>query len=888
MLVLNRKPISRGREIYGLCLLALIIFSGNLPLLAQGIKGTIRNSEGEPLPFASIYVENLKNGASSNVNGIFEVKLPKGEHSLLVQYIGYQPEQLTIVVEDEWLQQDFTLEEKAYFLEEVEVSGKRIKEDPAYSIMRKAIAKRKYHLLQYDSYKMRVYMKGTSELKDVPFFLEKKIEKEGVKLDEAYTSESVSEIYFEQPNTIEERVISIRTSGSTGGSPTPNLFLTQPFYNNEVAEVVSPLSQRAFSYYRFRYEGVSEEGGLKVNKIKVIPRSRGEQVFEGYIYIIEDLWALHSLDLTTSRMGFKINVEQNYAEVALNTWMPVTHQYLVAGKIMGFEIVYRYLASASNFEVKLNKDLLAQPEIIDEKVEEVPVIAFKKPEEKDEIAELLSNEEELTRKQFRKLMRKYEKESLEERKKPEVVSETTYKIDSLAKKRNAEYWNEIRPVPLSRKEQQGYHRDDSLAKIESARLTGVDSTGIIPKNHFRPQDVLFGGNYALSPLTSIRLKPTLAHVNFNTVEGLNVELGLKVRHEYDSLRKRIQLTPTLRYGFASEKMYGKLRMEYRSKLEDGQWGFSSEGGSFIEQYNEEEPIHPYINTLSTLLFRRNHMKIFEKQFVKLGASYKPSASLQLRSSLEWARRSMLWNHTNYSFFYSDTRHFSFNAPDGIERESVFFPVHNAVELEAAISYRPGLRYRIYNGRRIPLLEQSPELLLNYRKGIKGLAGSKVDYDFVELGINHSFSYGVRGNLAFELRGGMFLNDRQLYFMDYHHFNGNRTILSSLQPLGAYRLLDYYKYSTNGSFASAFVHYQFRKFMLTQLPGLRFSGIRESIFANYLKTNPSPHYYELGYSIDRIFQAFRVDVAASFTNGTYQELGVRIGIATSLTFSSSDN
>ena len=125
-------------------------------------------------------------------------------------------------------------------------------------------------------------------------------------------------------------------------------------------------------------------------------------------------------------------------------------------------------------------------------------------------------------------------------------------------------------------------------------------------------------------------------------------------------------------------------------------------------------------------------------------------------------------------------------------------------------------------------------------------------------------------------------------MDYKHFSGNRTILSSLQPVGAYRLLDYYYFSTNERYVSAFVHYQFRKFLLTQLPVLRFSGLRENIFFNYLKTNASPHYYEVGYSIDRIFQAFRVDVAASFQNRKFQEIGLRIGIATSLTINTSED
>jgi hypothetical protein len=122
----------------------------------------------------------------------------------------------------------------------------------------------------------------------------------------------------------------------------------------------------------------------------------------------------------------------------------------------------------------------------------------------------------------------------------------------------------------------------------------------------------------------------------------------------------------------------------------------------------------------------------------------------------------------------------------------------------------------------------------------------------------------------------------LYFMDFHHFDGNRTMLSSLKPAGSFRLLDYYYYSTQGAFVSAHTHYQFRKFLVTQLPEVRFSGLRENVFINYLKSQYSPHYYELGYSVDNIFKFLRVELASSFTNELqFQEINIRIGIATLL-------
>ena len=71
--------------------------------------------------------------------------------------------------------------------------------------MRKSIAKSKFHQLQVQHYTAQVYTKGAGRVKDVPFLLEKRLQKEGVDSSTVFLSESVSEITFDQPNTMQER-----------------------------------------------------------------------------------------------------------------------------------------------------------------------------------------------------------------------------------------------------------------------------------------------------------------------------------------------------------------------------------------------------------------------------------------------------------------------------------------------------------------------------------------------------------------------------------------------------------------------------------------------------------------------------------------------------------
>lgn len=843
----------------------LFLFSS---VYAQGIKGIVRNANGDPLPYASIFLVGSKSGTSANSIGEYEIKLPSGVYNIRVQNIGYVSQEKEVTIGNEWVIQDFSLKVQGYLLQEVRI-GKGEKGDYANTIIRNAIAKSKFHRLQYTDYQMKVYVKGTGELLKAPFFVKGRLKREGVKLNEAYTSESVSLINFSQPDKVTEKVIAIRSTGDDSGVGSPSMFIAATFYKDKVANIISPLSRSAFNYYRFKYEGSFTEGNHIINKILVIPRSKGDNVFEGSIFIIEDEWAIHSVNLRTSILGFPILVRQNFAEVAPLVWLPVNHQYDFSGNVLGFAGHYKYIAACSQFKVTLNKDLIEKAEAIEDS-KPVPSSALELP---------VNNNDKLSRKQFRKMVDQVEKESLKQQRNPEIIKERTITADSMARKRDSVYWTNERSVPLTRKEVLGYHRDDSLVTADSIKKSLKDSTRVKKHKMFSPLDLVAGGNYKLSAHTSMKIDPSLTQFYFNTLEGFNVNLSGELKYGFDSLKRSLSFTPALRYGFSSHKFYSKATLNYRKESSDAVSNVSLSGGQFVNQFNDEEPIHPLVNSITSLFARRNYMKLYEKTFLQAGYAYKPSAFFSMTLNAEWAQRSALYNQSDYSFFKPDSRDYTLNSPLNIENQNTDFATHEAFIADIQLKYRPAQSYRTYNGKKIPLYERSPEFMLNYKKGIPGILGSDVDFDQVELGINHGFEAGLGSRLNFEVRGGTFLNSKQMYFMDYKHFDANRVFLASLKPAGSFRLLDYYYYSTKGAYVTANVYYQIRKLLFTRIPEVRLAGLKENVFVNYLKTEKSANYYELGYSLDNIFRIFRVEIATSFLDNHYKEFGYRIGIAT---------
>ncbi|NJM26822.1 MAG: carboxypeptidase-like regulatory domain-containing protein, partial [Bacteroidia bacterium] len=626
-------------------------------------------------------------------------------------------------------------------------------------------------------------------------------------------------------------------------------------------------------------------------RIKVIPRSKGDDVIDGVIYIVEDLWNIHSLDIHTTKLGIDIFIKVIYAPIQDEAWLPVSHQFKMEGKVFGFEFEYNYLATVSDYKITVNPDLaVPKMEVIDETIqrEEAKAIAEKfdqkkirKPDNTQQLQERLAKGEEITRKELKTIVKEYEKQERKELDEPEVLSNVDYKIDSGAYTKDSVFWADIRPVPLTIEEVKGYQKADSLAEIERKKEAG--DTLKTKHDGFKPWDPILGNNYKVSKHSSIELRPNIP--NFNTVEGFNfhyrIGFGTVLQ---DTNKTRLNVISTFRYAFSREKLTGNLSFNLRNR----NYRFKVEGGRYIKQFNPDEPILPIVNTFTTLLLEQNLMKIYERDYVDLLYRRRVNQFLTITTNWSWARRYQLQNSTTYKWVNrSSIEEYSSNVPENEELASTGFATHDAFVGSIGIAARPWLKFRIRNGRKYEIGNSSPTLSLEYRKAFE-LFDAAVKYDQLEAGIKHSLRLGFRGRLDFNFRGGVFLNNDSLNFMDYKHFLGNRTPFATADPAASFRLLDYYTYSTSDKYFTANVNYQFRKFLITTIPVIRLAGIRENIFVNYLATPTSKNYTEVGYTLDGILRIFRLEAAASFIDGRYLDYGFRIGIATNIAVNFSDN
>jgi hypothetical protein len=555
-------------------LLAISFLFITAALQAGGIRGVIKADDGTPLAYASIFVKQTGTGSATDLQGRYEIILPPGRYDVLFQYLGYESVNRVVDVGSDFIEINLTLKTHVMMLQNVVI--KAGKEDPAYTIMRKAIAKAKYHTQQIDQYSAKVYIKGKGQLKDFPWLAKKALEKEGITKDRVFISESVSEIKYTRPNKFEEKVIAVY-SNAGDKSASPNAYVYGSFYQPEIAETVSPLSPKSFSYYRFEYLGSFKDQKYEISKIKVTPRSRGDNVFEGMIYIVEDWWSIHSLELKATKVGINFNIKQLYNPIEDKAWLPVSQQFIVDGKVFGFEFEGQYLATMKEYKITLNPELVVEEmTVIDEKVqkEEAKVVEQKFSKKNQQLQQRLSEGKEVTRKELNQLVKEYEKEEIKEQKEPDVIMETNYSVDSLAYKKDSTFWVDIRPTPLTKEEERGYHVNDSITEVERKREEGDTlRSSKKGKKGFQIYDIVIGDTYKMGKTSDFRIHTPYG--GFNTVEGLNLIYRVSFykrwvkRDTLDKSKKpetsRLEISPIARYAFSRELLTGKLRIDYRFK-----------------------------------------------------------------------------------------------------------------------------------------------------------------------------------------------------------------------------------------------------------------------------------------------------------------------------------
>jgi hypothetical protein len=798
----------------------LITFQGFSQIL-----GNIKNTDGDPLPFVNIYVEDTYIGTTSNDNGDYELNI-SGQNSLTIvfKYLGYKTLVKSININTLEFELNVILEEEEIILNEVLINAS---ENPANRIIRGAIANRKEFLKKNDAFKANFYSRGLIRIKNAPEkILGQELGDLGGGLDSTrsgiiYLSETISKIEYKRPDKLKEKIIASKVSGDDNGFSFNHASdVDYNFYNNTVElgnQIVSPIADYAFNYYRYTLEGIFyDDLGKLINKIKVVPKRENDRIFSGTIYIVEDEWSIYALELDITGQQAQIpgadiiTLKQTFSFSAEESFWPLISQSIdFKYGIFGIKGDGRFTAVYSEYDFKPN----------------------------------------FTKNTFTR----------------EVLS-----FEDKANKKDSTYWHIIRPVPLTQEESSDYSTKDSIQVVRESKtyLDSIDARN----NKFKLPNIFLGYNYDNSFKDwSLSFGSPLGNLNFNTVQGYNSTLNINYRKNLDEYRRYFSTNASLNYGIADKRLRATASVTYKFNNISRPFVTLS-GGITTQQFNANTPISPLVNSISTLFFEDNFIKLYDKSFAQISYSQEWFNGIRFYSTFSYEKRQPIFNNTDQTFFNEEDDSYTSNNPlDETAFGIAPFNTHNILKLNLTARFRFGQDYLSYPDSKFNITNSKyPTLYLYYEKGF---AANNGDYNFdqIKARLTQGFDVGNKGYLQYNLKAGTFFNADDIAFIDYQHFNGNQThIGSSGRYTNVFNNLPYYGLSTNNSYLEFHAEHDFKGYILGKIPLLNTLNYNLVVGAHTLSTKSNSPYQEYSIGIDNIgwgkFRFLRLDYVRSYQNG----------------------
>ncbi len=839
-----------------ICLLGrLNVLSQRVDLTDQGARlmGILRTPEGSPVAFAAIASTNEQSGrlrgTTSDEDGRFLLELAAGRYSIKAHMMGFTDVDTSIVlVSGKTLNCEFIMKEKINEISSVSVFANR--RDIAREAVGKAIDARAHFLegtnvtLHYQSYvhtSVQTLQPDTANIpKDTLSDGRKWKEKDRPLIRLQYKLlEAKSEIHMVQPSKWHERVVAAndftkekpRTS-SAGASMSmtygeAEIVPQQWMYDdNYVLKSISGFNEFSIFHRLLDIPSITE---------KKILSPIGESAFLSYRYDLENLYKRDSVTF------YVITVEPLFPNEPLfdgsitirsSDWMVTECTLNLKGRVTKFFSDFRMKQSYELLPEGIAVPIMQQVQyvIVDGRTTydgriDVRNFGFLQPDA------------------------------------PFRFSDETRNYDEQAFDHDSAYWAANRMVTFDAVENNYAQACDSLQRLYATDeyYHEIDST----YNAVRWNDILLYGigfrnrekDY------SLYLNPLTMQVNPLGIGGYRHRVGGSLQKEFANAYK-LEVDGEVDYGFRNQDLRGKLGV-----------GLTYRPLKFVRTFLRVGDFYDMVNSYASLgsIFSRSNyvrtqmwsvaqrMEIVNGLFAEVSYEFsdqKPIVNLQ----------SDRWSQTVFG---------DVNSPIEFER-------YIKSEFRLDLKYRHKQKYMIRKGKKILLGSVYPEVSAVYRKGVPGLLGSEVDFDYVEFGLKHSKELGRVGNFDWSILAGSFVNKTNLRILEHRYFRGSDVFFFS-DPLRSFQLLGPTLSTSNAFFRANYFHH-FNGLLLSKIPLLARLKLTEAIGAAVLSIpNEDFHHAEFYAGIERIVRIrkdlfrFGIYVATADSNWEKAKFEWKLGV-----------
>lgn len=815
----------------------IISFSG----FSQSVYGKIVDRDNNPLSYVNIHKVGSGIGVATNLEGYYSLNLGEGRHIIEYRMIGFRTITDTIYIgRGKRIRRNFGLEEDIVELGNVDII---YGEDPAVPIIRKVIENRERYLnenLRYTSqnftksiYKFTGYDMG-ERVFGIKLPLAKRVEIDSMiradfRKNDGYFYSSESETVLYKDNKRQKEVM---VSSRVSGDPKQFSFnfsqnYALNFYENLIdlsfsdKYFVSPIASYAFGDYRYFLIGKFEDGNHIINKIKVVPKNSASNCFYGYIYIIDSLWRLQGVDLNIRKENNLVFID------SIN--IKQTYTEVEEGRFKPISNIQRAYA---NIEI-MGLNIFA-------------VLDF------NSISQGFDFEPVFSKDLFSK----------------ELIS-----INRDANIKDSLYWEENSPLPYTDIEKAFYAYEDSIYRINSHPDTIRSRDRKI--NKFSIMNLITGYNYRNSLKNYSYSINALNSLVFNTVQGWNMNIDSRFRKNISD-NNSILLGISPGYGFSDKtlRLGTSLRWDYdKERLARVVLRAGVNEAVNISGYS----ISPFLNTFYSELFASNEMKLYSKTYFHILYYRELITGLDLNLSSEIGIREALVNHSSPK--WTSIGSYTSNNPLSPNNNGLAFARNNSFIIEGELSWNPFMKYASIPNK-VRIRSDFPIFYFRYKRSIPLEKEDWSDYELVEFKADYNLDLGRMGKGKMVGVVGKFLRTEDMIFADYKHYNGNRFHIGTFAN-ESFRVLPYYKHSTNGNYIEAHYTHRFNRWLFSKLPLIKKTMLSEEFSMHLLSNNLQNPYMEISLGASNIFKVLSLNYSCGFQRGDKPYHGITLSVGISL-------
>ncbi len=834
------------------CLIVIL-----LPLHSIGqntfLKGVVTDSiTKEPLPFVSLVFVNTSIGTLTDFEGKYILQITKPISSLKVSYVGYKSV-IVKVVNGKTQVINFKLVSEAIKLDVVTVKAQRKRyrnqDNPAVDLIKNVIQHKNENRKEgFDFYEYEKYEKIQFALSNISEkFKNKKAFKkfqfvfdnmdtsklEGKPVLPVYLKETLSEKWYRKSPKAEKEFIKADKMVSFDGyvdNSGLNEYLKYLYQDIDIYEsnitlltnqFISPIASLSPTFYRFYITDTIQENNLKYYKLNFYPRNHSDFLFQGFMWITMDSsYAVKKIDMTVNKdinlnWVKELSIKQDFEKI----------------KDQGYVLVYDEFSA--DFGVSKNSKMG------------------------------IFGQRSVSYKDF--LLNKARKPS-------DYTGDEIIKSDS-TEKRTLNYWEQNRPVALSKSEQGVYKTIDSVQKVPVFRRT-MDIVML-----------LFAGYKTIGPY--FELGPVSAFYSFNPVEGFRLRVGGRTTTQFS---KKLNLESYAAYGFKDEKWKYYIGTTYSlSKRSFNEFPVKSLKASYQHETKIPGQELQFVQEDNFLLsFKRG---VNDKWL------YNDIYNLEYLNEYK--------NHFSFGIGYKNWTQeaaggLHFNTQD---YNNASYDIEKLQTSEISLTFRWAPKEQFYQGKvyRIPIYNKYPVFTFRFINGIKGLLGGEYDYQNISLTIFKRFNWSQLGYTSVLVEGGKIFGTVPFPLLDIHR--ANQTYSYQLQ---SYNLMNFLEFVSD-QYVSANIDHYFNGFFFNKIPLLKKLKWREAVSlkilygsisnANDPSKNPDVYlfpvnadgitttyslkeqpYIEGSVAVANIFKFFRIDLVKRFNyldHPDVPQLGVRV-------------